>query len=830
MSLSGELRYAFRSLTKSPVFASVAILSLSLGIGANTAVFTLLDQVLLHLLPVQSPQQLLQLKEQGQHYGSNNGENSLSYPKYREFSEQNQVFTGMYCSSATRLSTSFDGRNERTSGEWVSGTYFPVLGVRPALGRLFTSEEDKVAGGSPVAVLSYDYWQTRFAGNPDVIGRELLVNNHKLTIVGISEKDFEGVEAMFSTQVFIPITMAPVFRDNPKLLVNRRFRWLQVFGRLKPGVTVTQAKASLQPLFHSMLELEVQEAAFARATPYTRAQFLKMTLDVMPGGRGQDVVRQFMAAPLWALTAMVGLVLLIACANVANLMIARCASRQKEIAVRLSLGASPLTIVRQLLIECGMLSLAGGLLALPVSSWTMRLLAGIMPDVDPPLRFVTDPNLQVMLFSLAVSLATAVVFGLLPALQATRPNLAPTLKDQAAAAAGGSQSRWRKALVTAQVSLSLLLLIGAGLFVRSLSNLKEMNPGFQVDNLLSFALNPTESGYTGDRTKLFYRELARNLAALPGVSAAAMCGEPPLSFNESDTVVTVENYSPKQGEDMDPWINRVSPGFFGALKIPIHAGRDFTERDRDDAPKVAIVNEKFAQRYFGGHAAIGRHIGLGSNPGTKTDIEIIGVVRDMKYMNLRDDPPKEVFFPYLQDDAGQLTVFVRTDLASAQAFPMFREVVRKMDATLPVFQMKTEQRQVNDSLAVERIAASLSAAFGVLATVLASVGLYGVMAFLVARRTREIGVRMALGAVTGDVLWLVMREVLLLAGVGILIGLAAALAITQLLRGQLYGIAPNDPATIVTATLGLAAIAAISGYLPARRATRVDPINALRYE
>jgi predicted permease len=831
MNLTGEFRYAARSLAKSPVFTCVAVLSLALGIGANTAVYTLLDQVLLHMLPVQEPERLVQLKELGEHYGSNNGMNALSYPIYQDFRDQNQVFSGMYSSSNTQLSVSFDGRNERASGELVSGTYFDVLGLRPAAGRLFGLDEDRAPGGSPLAVLSYDYWKTRFANDPSIIGKQLLVNNHKLTVIGVAAKDYQGILSMFATQIFIPMTMAPQIRDDAKLLENRRLRWVQIFGRLKPGVNLTQAKASLQPIFHHVLEMEVQQADFARTSPYTRQQFLKMTLEVMPGGRGQDVVRQFMEAPLLALMGMVALVLLIACANVANLMIARCAARQKEIAVRLSLGASRLGIVRQLLIESGILAVLGGVLALPISTGTMRLLAAIMPEIDPPLQFVTDPNMRVLVFSLAISLFTAVVFGLLPALQATRPNLAPTLKDEATAAAGGSQARWRKLLVGAQISLSLLLLIGAGLFVRSLRNLKDLNPGFEVGDLVSFSVDPALSGYNTERSNLFYRQLKENLGALPNVRAAGLCVVPPLSFSESDTFVTVEHYTTKQGENVNPWVNWVSPGFFETLKIPVYAGRDFTDRDRSGAPKVAIVNEKFAHRYFGEHGAIGRHLGMGADPGTKTDIEIIGVVRDTKYMWMREEAPQEVFFPYLQTDSvGPMTAFVRTGMGSAQIFPILRGAVRKMDANLPVYQMKTEERQVNDSLAVERMAASLSGAFGILATVLAAVGLYGVMAFLVARRTREIGIRMALGAVTGDVIWLVMREVLLLVGIGIVIGLPAALAVTRLLASQLYGVGANDPATITFAMFGIGAIAALSGYLPARRATRVDPIRALRYE
>jgi predicted permease len=831
MNFVNEMRYAVRSLTKSPVFTVVAVLSLALGIGANTAVFTLLDQVLLRMLPVRDPQQLVQLKEVGSNYGSNTGLNALSYPMYKDFSEQNQVFSGMLCRHWVPLSVSFGGRTERASGELVSGTYFDVLGVRPHLGRLFNANDDRTRSGAPYAVLGYDFWQSRFASDPNIVGKQILVNSHQLAIIGVAPDGFEGVEPLLATQIYTPVIMAEQLTQEEKPLDNRRRRYLQVFGRLKDGVTREQAKASLQPIFHRILEMEVQQKEFAHASAYTREQFVRKTIDALPGSGGHNEVRQFLEAPLWAMMGMVGLVLLIACANVANLFIARATSRQKEIAVRLAMGASRGRLVRQLFFESLLIAVLGGGLSIAITFPSMRLLRGILPDIDPPMTFATHPDLRMLAFTLGISLLTALIFGLAPALQATRPDLAPTLKDNANAVSGGSQALWRRMLVCAQVSLSLLLLIAAGLFVRTLKNMRNLSPGFEVSHLVSFNVEPTLSGYNTERSKIFFRQLQDRLASTPGVRSAALAVVAPLSFDEWDSTVTIEGYSAKPGEDVSPWDNYVSPGFFETLKIPLYSGRDFSDRDRGTNAKVAIVNEKFARRYFGNQSPIGRHLGMGGDPGTKTDIEIIGMVRDTKYQTMREDPPRQVYFPYLQNDwATAMTAYVRSDVDSATLFPVLRGVVRSIDPSMPVYQVKTEEKQVDDVLAVERLSASLASAFGLLATLLASIGLYGVMAFLVTRRTREIGIRMALGAFVGDVIWIVLREVMLLVGIGVLIGLPAALTLGRLLQKQLFGMSPYDPVTIGAALLGILLVAALSGYLPARRATRVDPLIALRYE
>jgi len=521
-NLGQDLRYAFRTFRKSPFFVAVAVLSLALGIGANTAIFTLLDQLLLRLLPVKNPEQLVLLWGRGQHYGSNNGSYKISYPMYEDFRDHNRVFSGMLCRWSNSFSVSSDGKTERVDGELVSGTYFPVLGVGAALGRVFTPDDDKTPGGHPYAVISYRYWMRRFAGRPDVIGKKLLVDGYPLTIVGVSQAGFDGTDTGSSPQIRIPVMMeaqvSPQFAEFYSLK-NRRGRWVNAFGRLKPGVSITQAKAALQPFFHQTLEMEVREKDFARAEPETRRRFLAMWMELRPASKGESNLRSQFENPLLVLTAVVGLVLLIACANVANLLIARATARQKEIAVRLALGASRSRIISQLLVESLTLSLAGGAGGLALAVWMDRTLLNFLPTGDSPLVISTTPDWRILLFTLGVSVATGIIFGLVPALQSTRPQLAGTLKDQVGSIVGGTSVGLRKALVVAQVTLSLLLLIGAGLFIRSLRNLKDLDPGFHTANLVGFAIDPPMNGYKPDRSLDFYRQLRDNLNALPGVES-----------------------------------------------------------------------------------------------------------------------------------------------------------------------------------------------------------------------------------------------------------------------------------------------------------------------
>src|ERR1022692_3501134 len=592
-----DLRYALRRLLKSPLFSGVVILSVALGIGANTAIFTLLDQVILRLLPVHDPSALALLTTKGNGYGSNRGQNAISHPMYEDFRDHNTVFTGLMCKFGVPVSLSADGRTERLQGELVSGNYFDVLGVGAAAGRLITPEDDKVPNGHPVAVLSYNFWKTRFAKDRGVVGKTIIANGHNYTVIGVSEESFTGVEQGGNPQIRFPMMMKAEITPGWDQLKDRRSRWVNAFGRLKPGVKFEQAAAALTPFFHQMLEMEVKEAAFANASAHSREQFLKATIEVLPGSQGRDYVRERFSKPLWVLMSIVVGVLLIACANVANLLLARAATREKEIAVRLALGAGRWRIVRQLLVESLLLAVIGAAAGVLLATWTDRLLLGMMPIGS---NFTSTPDLRILGFTAIVTAFTGILFGLAPALQSTRPNLATTLKDQAGAVAGSfGQVRLRKALVVAQIALSLLLLIGAGLFIGSLRNLKNLSPGFRTANLISFSVNPDLSGYKPDQAKAFYRQLTSRLGAVPGVETAGLSGMRLLDDDDWESTISVEGYQAKEDEDMNPYFNDVGPGWFGTMGIPVIEGRDFDERDnkrqqhgkdpKDMSPTVVIV-------------------------------------------------------------------------------------------------------------------------------------------------------------------------------------------------------------------------------------------------
>jgi predicted permease len=841
-----DFGYALRTLRRSQGFASVAALTLALGIGANTAIFTLLDQILLRLLPVRNPQQLVLLTMRGRHYGNNWGGNAISYPMYRDFQDHSEVFTGMFCRFPTHVSMTSGAQSERVAAELVSGTYFNVLGVGTALGRAFTLEDDRVPNGHPLVMLSYDFWKRRFGGDPLIVGRTVLVNNHQMTIIGVAQAGFDGVELGYSTQIFVPMMMEPQIIIGPmKMLTDRRSRWVNAFGRLKPGVSQEKAKASLQPFMHAVLEMEVKEAAFRNASAYDREQFLKCWIDVLPGSQGRASLRRELRTPLWVLMATTGMVLLIACANIANLLLARATGRQKEIAVRLAMGATRGRIVTQLLIETLSLSALGGILGLALAFWGDKALMAIyLPSESNELNISTAPDLRILLFTLVVTVVTGVIFGLAPALQSTRPDVGRTLKDQAGAVVGGGHGRLRNALVVTQVALSLLLLIGAGLFLRSLKNLSNLGPGFPAERLVGFNIDPSLNGYTPQRLNTFYQQLTDNLSAIPGVKSVAVASMRIMENDEWDSGLTAEGYSPTKPDDHpQAYMNEIGPGYFATLGVPILAGRDFRLTDNrvikranatddfDTTPTTVIINEKFAQKFFAGRNPVGMHLGYGTDPGTQTDMEIIGVVKDIKYTNLRDEIPIQAYVPYMNDPyLSGMTIYVRTAGEPNQLISSVRGKMRELDANVPIYAMRTMDEQISNSLSTERMIASLSSVFGFVATVLAVIGLYGVMSYSVAQRTREIGIRMALGAEQRKVIGMVMREVAALIAIGVAVGVPAAVVLTRVVKSQLYGLEAHDPWTLGLATGLLAMVACAAGYVPALRASRVDPMRALRYE
>jgi predicted permease len=832
-NLARDVRYALRAIGRSPLFASVAILSLALGIGANTAIFTLMDQLMLRKLPVKNPEQLVVLYQTGNHNGSNMGRWMHSYPIYQDYQQKGEPLSEVLCRRLVSASISVDNQTERVEIEMVSGNYFTMLGVKPAVGRLFTSEEDdRIVAGHPVVTLSYDYWVNRFAQDPNVVGKKVLVNHFPMTIVGVSAPGFAGLDPAQAAQIRVPILMKESIMPEWSWFnaASRRSRWVQVFARLKPGYTPESARAPLQVLFHQVREYEATLPEAKDWTAYSRARFLDGAIHVEKAATGYSEIRNSFSTALVVLMCMVGLVLLIACGNVANLLIARAFARQKEIAVRLSIGASRGRLVRQLLVESLVLSFAGGAAGVALAVAMTRALLALVPSEGTPLLIQPLPDGRILLFTLAVTFFTGIVFGLMPALRASRPDLWTTLKDTIISGTGGSVFL-RKGLVAAQVALSLVLLFGAGLFVRSLQNLKATNTGFKdPDNLVTFQLNPALSGYTEARGTTFYQDLLDHVRAIPGVKSAGIAAVPVLHGWEWDNTMGVEGHQAKDGEDMQAFMNAVSPGYFATMGIPLIEGRDFNRRDisKPGEWKQAVVNQQFARHFFGDRSAVGRHIGSGVGPRAKLDIEIIGVAANTLYEGPREGVRRQVYV--LQSGNNGAAVYARAGLGSASAYAALRRAVKELDATMPLFELKTVETQLDETLLTERLTALLSAGFGLLATLLAAIGLYGVMAFVVARRTREMGLRMALGAHSRTVVWLVMKEVLILLAIGLAAGLPSALALGRFVAGQLYGIKGGDPRIAAASVLLLAAVAIIAGLIPARRASRIDPILALRYE
>jgi len=840
------LRYGVRQLRVNPMFTTFVVLSLALGIGANTAVFTLLDQLVLRLLPVKDPEQLVMIWSTGPHLGQNSGPRMASYPMYEDFQRKAEAFESVFCRSYTPLAVSIDGAAEPVDSELVSGNYFQALGARAAAGRVFSPDaDDRLYKGHPVVVLSHRYWVGRFGADPKILGKKILVNKYPMEIVGVAEPGFTGIDPSNSPHIWVPIQMKPLMTPGPgsEDLGNRRSQSIQMFARLKPGRTVQHARASLQPLFRQILQQELGEPALRGISQYDRGQFLKRIALVDSAATGYSDMRQQYSTALMVLMGMAALILLAACSNVASLLVARAVARQKETAVRLATGAARRTLIGHLMIESLLLSLAGAALGLCLSVAATRGLLSMLPAGGALLALHSDPDLRILLFSTCVALATAALFGLAPALQATKLDLWTTLKDVAGSVVGGgSPARWRKALVTAQVALSFLLLAGAGLFVRTLANLRNIPQGFEsLDRVVAFQVDPGKNGYTVSRIQNFYTGLLSEIRATPGVKSAAYTLMPVLRGYSIDTLMDVEGYRAKNGEDMQAYHNAVSPGYWQAMGVRLLSGRDFDDRDRFDpqgegkdpsaAITVAVVNRRFAEFFFGHDNAIGRRIGFGGRPKPRLSIRIVGVVENSLYGGPRQGVRRQVFLPHLQAPMPlPATFYVRTAAEPAAMFTTLRRIVARLDGSMPIYDMNTLERQLDETLSTERLITSLSVVFGALATVMAALGLYGVMAFAVARRTREIGLRMALGARQRSVLWLVLRETLILLGVGLAAGVPCAYLLGRYVSSQLFGVTSADVGTFAAAIAILGVVMAVSGFVPARRASAIDPIRALRYE
>ena len=834
-----DLRYALRSLRKVPLFTAVAVLSIAFGIGANTAVFTLVDQVILRKMPVGDPAAIVHVTADGtEQYGGSIGDGSeLSYPMYRDLRDRNQVFSGLACRAATSLTVGYGGRTEVASGELVSGNFFTLLGLQPAAGRVMTAADDPAGGGRAVAVLGYDYFVSRFNGDRHAIGRTLVVNGHPFEIIGVVDRRFHGLDLGNPVQVYVPVTMQPKLGPSWLQLEGRRFRWVQVYARLKPGLSATQAQAGILPLYRSILKQESTDAAFAGASADTTRRFLAGELSVNDASRGRSGLRDSVRDPLLILMAVAAGVLLIVSANVANLLIARGAARHRELALRQAVGASRRQIVRLLLIESVVLAAAGALLGVLVASWSAGMLLGYFVTPESPIAVNADADARIMIFTASLAMLTALAAGIVPAFRSTGIDIAPTLKS-AGGAVVSEQPTLRKTLVVAQVALSFLLLIGAGLFLRSLDNLLSVDPGFRTTEVLSFAFDLERNGYQGERSRTFARTVHDTLRSTPGVVSASYAFFGMLEGGGWGMGFTVEGYQPSAGDSAGAMCNGVSPGFFKEMGVPLVAGREFDERDTAITPapkdwpyRVAIVNQTFVKRYFKGGNALGRHIGIGDDPGTAMPIEIIGVAKDMRYTAIREDDRPQVFFPYLQaSGVSGLVAYVRTAGNADALMGTIRRRIADLDPGLAIYNVATLERRVERSVVNERLIASLSSTLSVMATILSVIGLYGVMAYTVTRRTREIGIRMALGALASQIAARVIREAAVLVSIGLMIGFGAAWWLGRYVQAQLYGVTPADTTTILLAGMSLTVVAAIAAMVPARRASRIAPMSALRDE
>ncbi|MEX2261327.1 MAG: ABC transporter permease [Bryobacteraceae bacterium] len=829
--LAQDLKYGLRQLRLRPGFALAAIVSLALGIGANTAIFTLVDQILLRLLPVENPHELVQLRMDGVRPGGNWGDgiHTFPYPTYVALRDQNTVFSGLTGQRVESASLMGDGRSELITVAMVAGNYFQVLGVRPHLGRSLTPDDDRNLNGHPVAVLQYDFWQTQYQGRPGMVGETIRLNGAPFTVVGIAPPNFEGTDVGFPTKLWLPVAMQPTITPTTPGLDDERSAWFYPFARLKPGVSIAQAEAAMKVLYRQRQHEELKQSFFSRY-PEGRDLFLRQTFTLEPAARGNSGLRSRFERPLIVLEWLAGAVLLIACANIAGLLLARGAARQRDLAIRTAIGAGRGRIIGQLFAESAILALGGAIAGLFLGSWLTRLLILSLPYDPGNLSLSATPDLRVLGFTAAVTAVTAVLFGLVPAWQNSRVAGAATLREEAGAIAGGRMHvRLRKFFVALQVALSAVLLLGAGFFIRTLVNLRHVDLGLRSENVVCFHVRPSVL-YDDARKIHVFRSLIEGLATVPGVRAVGANRESLFTGGRWDDSLTIPGASSKIGHSPLSFFNGVTPGYFEALGIPVRAGRDFTWRDWGSGRRLALVNEALTGAYFEGKPAVGRMIGMGTR--APADIEIVGVFGNSRYHDVRGEVPRQTFLNLDSVIAmvGGVNVYARAAGDPRQVMPALRAQVSRIDPNLVVSGMRTLDAQINFRMANERLLSFLSVGFAILATVLAIVGLHGVLAFLVAKRTREIGIRMALGARRGAIVRLVAKEMALVIPGGLAVGVAAGYACGRYIESQLVGVATDDPFVFGVAAGALLAAAVAATLIPAVRASRIDPMRALRYD
>src|SRR5438552_7914933 len=839
-----DLRFALRMLRKSPGFAAVAILTLALGIGANTAIFSVINSMLLSNLPVKDPQQLVFLTnpdEQGLEIGFADGNRDfVTYPEFQQLEQNNQAFSGVLAASnfTARISVELQTADSAANGapariSMISGSYFSVLGVTPILGRAFGPEVDKLHDANPIAVISYAFWQDRFGGARDVIGRRIRILNTSYEVVGVAPLQFHGETVGANPDIWVPLTMqSEVFPGQDYLSEEtspfRKTEWLQAIGRLKPGVTLAQAKASIEVEFHQMIETQA-----GGMSEEEKRQFLNQHLAVTPGSHGASTLRGDFGKPLLILMVVVGLILLIACANIANILLARSAARQKEISIRVALGASGSRLFQQVLTESILLAAIGGAVGLLLAQWADAALLRMVSTTSNQVRLDVHPNTAVLAFTFGVTLLTGILFGLTPAFQATRVDLKGTSRGVAGATARPGRVPTGKILVVAQVSLSLLLLVVAGLFVRSFRNLSETQLGYDRDHLLEFFVDPLSYGYRTTEIPALDRSILLRIDAMPGIGGATLIDNPLMSSRDSNSPVAIEGQKPLPGNNADARWDMVGPHFFSTTGIRILEGREITDGDSGNGQRVGVINETMARKFFPRSNPIGQRVFVQTTSGQAPFI-IVGVVQDSKQHGAREKPFPRFYVPYFNPIGNDWTagaaIIVRTARDPSSVSSAIRNVVKQAAPNLPTIAVETIDQRLADSLVTDRMIADLSGAFGMLAAILVCIGLYGVMAYATSGRTNEIGIRIALGAQRSGILWLILRESLLLVLIGAAIGVPLVFLAGKWISSLLFGLQPADPVALAFAIALMFVIGVLASYIPARRATRVDAMVALRQE